>query len=133
MKPNLAEMYPDITKVIRKLLSILAATIVSVDGCLSGPIQLGAKALLSRAAQVCPSDKSLWQTPIANYDPGLAKDCDKYFRTIRHFRDIEPMERHLMEHPDQLEEVLIFSDGSLAFAGYLIYFGVREGDHKVMN
>ena len=43
------------------------------------------------------------------------------------------MERHLMEHPDQLEEVLVFSDSSLAFAGYLIYFVVREGDQKVMK
>ena len=60
-----------------------------------------------------------------DYDPSLAGDVDKYFRTIRHFNDVEPMERHLMEHPDQLEEVLGFSDGSLAFAGYLIYFVVR--------
>ena len=50
-----------------------------------------------------------------------------YFKTIRHFGDIEPMDRHLMEYPNQLEEVLIFADGSLAFAGFLIYFVIREG------
>ena len=58
--PNLAEMHPDITKVSGKSLSILAATIVSIYGCLMAPIQLGTKALLSRASQVCQSDKSLW-------------------------------------------------------------------------
>ena len=38
-----------------------------------------------------------------------------------------------MDHPDQLEEVLVFSDGSLAFAGYLIYFVVREDKQRVMK
>ena len=43
------------------------------------------------------------------------------------------MDRHLMDHPDQLEEVLIFSDGSIAFAGFLIYFVIREENHKMMK
>ena len=38
-----------------------------------------------------------------------------------------------MDHPDQLEEVLIFSDGSLAFTGFLIYFVIREESRKVMK
>ena len=89
--PNLAEMHPDITQVSRKSLSILAASIVSIDGCLTAPIQLGAKALLSRASQVCTADKALWQSAIINYDPELAADINMYIRSIRNFKDVQPM------------------------------------------
>ena len=112
-------------------MSILAATIVSIDGCLIAPIQLGAKALLSRASQVCPADKSLWQSTIINYNPELAVNINKYIRSIRNFREVQPMERHLLQYHDQVQEVIVFSDGSLAFTGFLIYFVVKEEGKKV--
>ena len=59
---------------------MVVATIVSVDGVLSAPLQLGAKALLSRRAQVCPADKSKWKLPKMDYDPGLAADVMEYLK-----------------------------------------------------
>ena len=89
--------------------------------------------MLSRASQVCPSDKSLWQSPIINYDPELVADIDKYIRSIRNFREVQPMQRHLLEYHDQLQEINVFSDGSLAFAGFLIYFVVKQDRKKVLK
>ena len=36
------------------------------------------------------------------------------------------MDRQLMKDPKDLEEILVFSDGSLSFSGYLIYMVIRE-------
>ena len=80
VKPNLFEELTTVDQISRKSLSILLATIVAVDGVLSAPLQLEAKALLSRSAQVCGSDKSLWKTPLAQFDPQLAEDIMAYLR-----------------------------------------------------
>ena len=58
VKPNLFEQLPKAEEITRKTLSVLVATIVTVGGVHSAPLQLGAKALLSRSAQVCGADKT---------------------------------------------------------------------------
>ena len=44
----------------RRALSVLCASIVSTDGILSAPLQLGAKIILSRAAVLCPGGVESW-------------------------------------------------------------------------
>ena len=44
------------------------------------------------------------------------------------------MDRQLMKDPKDLEEILVFSDGSLSFSGYLIYMVIREDNgYKTMK
>ena len=89
--------------------------------------------MLSRAAQVSPGDKSLWKTPIYKYDKDIAENVMKYLHTIQNYQDIRPMEKHLMKDPNELEEICVFSDGSLSFSGYMIHIEVdqnREQDTK---
>ena len=51
---NIRQIRENPELITRRALSVLCASIVSTDGVLSAPLQLGAKLLLSRAAVLCP-------------------------------------------------------------------------------
>ena len=119
--------------ITKKCLAILAATIMSIDGVLTALLANGAKILLSRAAQICPTDKQLWSETIYKFDISLCKDINKYSLSFRDFHPIKPIQHHLFTQPEQLKEVLIFSDKSHALCGYVIYFFIQENNGRVMR
>ena len=59
--------------VTKRALAVLTASIVSTDGILSAPLQLGAKLLLSRAATLCAGTDSVkWTVPLKTIDSDSA-------------------------------------------------------------
>ena len=126
VKAGIVDSIPDFKEISRKSLAILTACITSVDGVLTVMLGAGAKLLLSRACQVCPTEKAYYTQPIYKYDKQLSKDIFKYISSIRNHKDILPLERWLFKCEQELKEIIIFIDGSLGLAGYSIYFRIND-------
>ena len=54
--------------ITRRSLAVLSASIISTDCVLSTPLQVGAKLLLSRAAQLLPGGPEVWRKPLMGVD-----------------------------------------------------------------
>ena len=61
--------------ITRRSLSVLSASIASTGDILSAPLQIGAKLLLSRAAQLLPGGPEVWRTPLVEVDSNVVQDC----------------------------------------------------------
>ena len=73
---KLSDVHSDDSIVIKHGLAMLCASLVSSDGILSVPLQLGAKLLLSRAAVICPGMES-WNRPLVKDDPEFVDNVCK--------------------------------------------------------
>ena len=93
---KLSDIYENDNLVTKRGLAVLCASLVSTDGVLSVPLQLGAKLLLSRAAVVCPGMES-WNKPLVEDDPEFVEDVRRYVKTIEHYKDLIPLKRKLVK------------------------------------
>ena len=73
---------------------------------------MGAKLLVSRAAQLLPGGPEVWRKPLVGIDDEFVGDCLKYIDSISDYEKIKPLKRQLIEIGEKLKEVLIFHDGS---------------------
>ena len=105
-------------------LAVLCASIVSTDGILSVPLQLGAKLLLSCASLISPGMEN-WNLPIVEVDTGFASDVCKYVRLIEHFKDLTPVDRKLVKLNEKVVGVVVLHDASISALGVLIYLLVQ--------
>jgi len=110
--------------ITRRALSVLCASIVSTDGVLSAPLQLGAKLLLSRAAVLCPGGVESWRKELQSIDSQFTEDVISYIKSIEDYELINPLPRSVMKPGDKLQDVIIFHDGSSLTAGVSIYLGI---------
>ena len=60
--------------ITRRSLSVLSASIISTDGILSTPLKIGARLLLSRAAQLLPGGPEVWRTPLVEVESEFVQD-----------------------------------------------------------
>ena len=82
---KLSDVHANDGLITKRGLAVLCASLVSTDGVLSVPLQLGAKLLLSRAAVVCPGMES-WNRQLVEDDPGswrMSAGMLKLLSTIR--------------------------------------------------
>ena len=98
---------------------------VSTDGVLSVPLQLGAKLLLSCAVVVCPGMES-WNKPLGKDHPEFIEDVRQYVKTIEHYKNLIPLERKLVKLGERVIGVVIFHDASVAALGELIYLQIED-------
>ena len=70
-RKKLEEVNENPSMITRRSLSVLSASIVSTDGILSAPLQIGAKLLLSRASQLLPG-----------VDSKFVQDCLEYINSV---------------------------------------------------
>ena len=70
------------------------------------------------------------ERPIIRYDSSLAEDVMKYLESIRTYKNIKPVSRHIIGPDETLEGFLIFHDGSLLFAAYVIYAIIMDQKNK---
>ena len=111
--------------ITKRGIAVLCASLVSTDGVLSVPLQLGAKLLLSRAAVVCPGMES-WNKPLVEDDPEFIEDVCRYIKTIEHYKDLIPLERKLVNMGERVVGVVVFHDASVAALGALIYLQIED-------
>ena len=82
---NIRQIRENPELITRRALSVLCASIVSTDGVLSAPLQLGAKLLLSRAAVLCPGGVESWRKELQNIDKGFTEDVLLYLKSIENY------------------------------------------------
>ena len=70
---SLNKVQDDPNLITKRSLAVLTASIVSTDGIISVPLQLGAKLLLSRASVICPGLDS-WNQPLHEIDKEFCSD-----------------------------------------------------------
>ena len=92
---KLSDVHSDDSLITKLGLAVLCASLVSTDGTLSVPLQLGAKLLLSCAAVVCPGMES-WNRPLVEDDPGFVEDVSWYVETIEHYKNLILVDRMLV-------------------------------------
>ena len=99
---------------------------MSTDGIMSAPLQIGAKLLLSRPAQIMPGGTEVWRKPLIEVDREFVQDCLKYINSVKYYENITPLPRQLIGIGEKFLEVVIFHDGSGSSAGASIYLVVQE-------
>ena len=92
---KLSDVHENDNLVTKRKIAVLCASLVSTDGVLSVPLQLGAKFLLSRVAVVCPGMES-WNRPLVEDDPGFVEDVRRYVKTIEHYKNLILVDRMLV-------------------------------------
>ena len=127
---KLGEAHENPSMITRRSLAVLCASITSTDGVLSAPLQVGAKLLVSRAAQLLPGGPEVWRKPLVGIDDEFVGDCLKYIDSISDYEKIKPLKRQLIEIGEKLKEVLIFHDGSSSSAGGSIYLVTQNTESK---
>ena len=65
------------------------------------------------------------ERPIIRYDSSLAEDVMKYLESIRTYKNIKPVSRHIIGPDEELEEFLIFHD-VLCICNLCYYYGSEE-------
>ena len=115
--------------VTKRSLAVLTASIVSTDGVLSAPLQLGAKLLLSRAATLCPGTDSVkWTVPLKTIDSEIVTDVVSYIKTIKDYKEIRPLRRRLIEPGERLTHTFVFHDASVSTVSSIIYLVLEDGN-----
>ena len=122
---KLADVHSDDNLITKCGLAVLCAYLVSTDGILSVPLQLGARLLLSHAAVVCPGMES-WNRPLVEDNPGFVEDVRRYVKTIEHYKNLIPVDRKLVRLGEQFTGVVVFHDRSVAALGALIYIMTQD-------
>ena len=90
--------------ITRRSLAVLCTFITSTEGVLSAPLQVGAKLLVSRAAQLLPGGPEIWRKPLVGIDDKFVGDCLKYIDSISDYEKIKPLKRQLIEIGEKLKE-----------------------------
>ena len=117
--PPIDEKLPSPEQITRHSLSILAATIFSRDGCLTAPISLGLRILLSRACELMTMENQ--HTPIIQAHPSFVTECLEFIHSISQYKNILPLDRCLIPGTNTLTKILGFGDGSRVASGFIIY------------
>ena len=122
---QLSDVHDNDRLITKRGLAVLCASLVSTDGILSVPLQLGAKILLSRASVISPGMES-WNLPLDNVDPDFASDVCRYVESIENFKDVLPIDRKLVRLNEKIVGVVVFHDASISALGVLIYLLVQD-------
>ena len=85
---KLEEANENPSMITRRSLAVLSASIVSTDGVLSAPLHMGAKLLLSRAAQLLPGGPEVWRKPLMEVESENVQDCLKYIDSVKEYQNI---------------------------------------------
>ena len=111
--------------ITKRGLAVLCISLVSTDGILFVPLQLGAKLLLSPSSVISPGMEN-WNLPLVEVDPDFASDVCKYVKSIEHFKDVIPIDRKLVRLNEKIVGVVVFHDASISALGILIYLLVQD-------
>ena len=130
---KLEDAYKNPSMIARRRLSVLSASIISADGILLAPLQVGTKLLLSRAVQLLPGHHEFWRKPPMEVDIEFVQDCLKYIDSVKAYQKIKPIHRKLIGIGEKLQEVLIFHDGCSINAGAFIYLVTKNTENEEMK
>ena len=123
----ISQMLEDDKVITKRSLAVLTASIVSTDGVLSAPLQLGAKLLLSRVSTLCPgSEGAQWNVPLVTIDKEFVEDVKAYVKSIERYDDIKPIRRKLVNPDESLVGVVVFHDASVSTVSAIVYLLVED-------
>ena len=126
---SLSEVQGNPKIITKRALAVLCASIVSTDGVMSAPLQLGAKLLLSRASVLCPG-LEMWNKPLDEIDSKFTQDVLRYVKSIERYKDILPLDRKVVRVGDRIDSVYIYHDASVSSIGVIIYVQIVDGTGK---